>query len=299
MIKELTRSEKIRLLVRDADDLSSFRRAARRSKIPLARVFAQIVPTGDAWIRDYGPLFLRHRNGEKALTKWVFNAWGKKYSGHLGDNDVFGPGSPLGRVRHAFYPPMVFEGGSIDVNGLGDCLVTEQCLLNPNRNPGFSKKRIERMLRDYLGVRRVLWLAGGIAGDDTDGHVDDVARFTDPRTIVAAWEESKEEENYEVLQKNWRRLLRARTARGMSLRLVKLPMPKAVRIKGKRLPASYANFYIANRSVLLPVFDDPADAQAAAILKPLFPGRRIVPISARSLVRGLGAIHCVTQQEPQ
>jgi agmatine deiminase len=192
----------------------------------------------------------------------------------------------------------VLEGGSIDVNGKGDCLTTEQCLLNSNRNPSCSQKDIERFLRDYLGILRVFWLKGGIAGDDTDGHVDDVARFVGPKTIVAAYEENPKDENYAALRENWERLQNLKRTKFRSLNLIKLPMPSRIIDSGKRLPASYANFYICNQAVLLPVFGDPRDKQAIAILQKLFRTRKVVPIPSRSLVYGHGAIHCVTMHEP-
>jgi agmatine deiminase len=198
----------------------------------------------------------------------------------------------------AFHPGIVMEGGSIDVNGQGTLLTTEACLLNPNRNPELSRAEIEQYLSDYLGVSHILWLGQGIVGDDTDGHVDDLARFVDPSTVVTVVEEDPADENYEPLQSNLERLERMTDQDGRPLRVVTLPMPHPLWHDGQRLPASYANFYIANGLVLLPTYDPARDEEAQAILESFFPGREVVGINCTDLVWGLGAVHCVTQQWP-
>ncbi len=251
----------------------------------------------DGWIRDYGPTFLKNKTGAKAWCKWIFNAWGSKYDDLMEDNRVF--------QEHADWIPhprfdaeFVLEGGSIEVNGAGICLTSEQCLLNPNRNPQFRRDQIEQNLRDYLGVKQILWLREGIAGDDTDGHIDDMARFTAPDTVVAAYEENPADSNYAILKENWKRLESFKDLNSRPFRLAKLPMPGRLEREGGPLPASYANFYIANQVVLLPVFDHPNDGRAMNILRELFPKREIVPIPSAALVYGFGAVHCLSQQEP-
>jgi agmatine deiminase len=198
----------------------------------------------------------------------------------------------------SFVHPVILEGGSIEVNGAGICLTTSQCLLNKNRNPGMSQGEIEQFLKDTLGVSQVIWLADGIAGDDTDGHIDDIARFVSPNTVVCARETDPRDENYAPLEANFERLQSARDANGGKLDVVSLPCPTPLTLEGTRLPASYANFYIANELVLAPVFGDPADAGALSVLRELFPGRKVLGLHCADVVAGLGAIHCVTQQEP-
>jgi agmatine deiminase len=257
-------------------------------------------PTNDAWCRDHGPTFLQRIHAgrrEQAIVDWGYNAWGGKYPPY--DLDDVVPtriGAELGLP--VFEPGIIMEGGSIDVNGRGTLLTTEACLLNPNRNPQLDRARIERYLRDYLGVAKILWLGDGIAGDDTDGHVDDLTRFVDERTVVTVVEHDPADENYEPLQENLERLRGMTDQDGRPLRVVTLPMPRALHYEGQRLPASYANFYIGNGIVLLPTYDPPRDEEALATLRTLFPGRDVVGIDCTDLVWGLGAFHCVTQQWP-
>ncbi len=264
-------------------------------------VFFHHNPTNDAWCRDHGPIFLeRTREGvrEQAIVAWGFNAWGGKYPPYDLDDVVPSRiGAELGLP--VFEPGIVMEGGALDVNGRGTLLTTESCLLNPNRNPQLDRGEIEQYLRGYLGVTHILWLGDGIAGDDTDGHVDDITRFVDPRTVVTVVEDDPADENYEPLQANLERLRGMTDQDGRPLRVVTLPMPRALYHEGQRLPASYANFYIANGVVLLPTYDPPRDEEAAATLAGLFPGREIVGMNAADLVWGLGAFHCVTQQWPR
>lgn len=259
------------------------------------------IPTADTWIRDYGPTFLvNDRTGEAGMVEWRFNAWGGKYDDLLADD-----GLPSRLNRHlglrVWNPGVVMEGGSIEVNGRGTVLTTEQCLLNPNRNPGLDRAAIEQVLAGYLNAPNVLWLGEGIVGDDTDGHIDDIARFVDETTIVCAVERDPEDANHTLLAENHRRLEEFRDQDGRAFRVVTLPMPDPViSSDGIRLPASYANFYIGNRAVLVPVFDQPAkDAQALEVLRGLFPSREVVGVDCRALVHGLGTIHCSSQQQPQ
>jgi len=262
------------------------------------------IVTVDSWIRDYGPNFLVNEKGELAYNDWGFNAWGNKYEQLKQDDSI---PQRLERLLKAprFDPGIVLEGGSIEVNGAGCVLTTEQCLLNSNRNPQLSKTEIEHYLKDYLGVEKVLWLGEGIVGDDTDGHIDDIARFVAEDVILCAVEEDTQDANYEPLQDNLKRLQNMADARGQAFEVVTLPMPGVVggastdRRKLDRLPASYANFYIANNVVLAPVFGHSNDARALKTLERVFPDRRVVGINCEPLVWGMGTIHCVTQQQPK
>ncbi|MEM1059689.1 MAG: agmatine deiminase family protein [Verrucomicrobiota bacterium] len=260
------------------------------------RIYLHPFPAYEPWCRDHGPIFVKGPKG-LAVVDWIYNAWGGKYPPFELDDAVAGKvATHLGMPR--FTPPLVLEGGSIDVDGAGNLLTTSACLLNPNRNPQLAQTQIEAALRDYLGVENILWLGDGIAGDDTDGHVDGIARFVAPGTVLAAVEDYPEDANYGVLQANLALLRKMRGAGGKKLKVRPLPMPGPVEWKGERMPASYANFYVGNEVVLLPVFDDPNDERAARILAECFPSRRIEPILARELINGLGAFHCVTQQQP-
>jgi agmatine deiminase len=255
------------------------------------------IPTNEPWCRDHGPIFLTRENDPRlTIVDWDYNAWGGKYPPcDLDDAVPTHVAEKLGLP--VYYPRMILEGGSIEVNGRGALLTTEACLLNPNRNPQFSRGEIEQRLRDYFGVWEILWLGDGIEGDDTDGHIDDLARFVSERGVVTAVETDRSDANYEPLQANLERLRRL-TINGTPLEIVTLPMPARIVREGQRLPASYANFYIANECVLLPAFDDPHDDEAVSILSRVFPTRRILPIDCRELIWGLGAFHCLTQQQP-
>ncbi|MGI8996821.1 MAG: agmatine deiminase family protein [Pyrinomonadaceae bacterium] len=255
------------------------------------------LPTVDSWIRDYGPNFLIRGAGELAFNDWVFNAWGDKYEELKSDDHIPAQLESILNVPR-FTPGIVLEGGAIEVNGAGVVMTTEQCLLNANRNPHLSREEIEEYLKNYLNVQKILWLGEGIIGDDTDGHIDDIARFTSPHTIVCALEDDRVDSNYEILQDNYRRLQHETDAHGRPYELVPLPMPGAVFGHEDRLPASYANFLIANNVVLVPVFNHPNDARAVETLQKLFPTRRAVPIHAEPLVWGMGTIHCLSQQQP-
>jgi len=301
MMATLTPHETVNLLVDDRETEASVRDRctfASASNIRMHRV-----PTIDSWIRDYGPNFLVSDNGKAAFNDWRFNAWGNKYEELKKDDCVPELLQPvLGLPR--FEPGIVMEGGSIDVNGEGCVLTTEQCLLNPNRNPELSKDEIETKLKEFLGVEKVLWLGEGIVGDDTDGHIDDIARFVAPGVIVCAREDDPQDANYEILEDNFRRLESMTDRSGRSFRIVTIPMPGAVGGNStdsrnlERLPASYANFYIANKVVLAPVFGRSNDDRAVNILQSVFSDRRVIPINCEPLVWGMGTIHCVTQQQP-
>ena len=255
------------------------------------------IPTNEPWCRDHGPIFLKRDVDPKlAIVDWDYNAWGNKYPPF--DLDEVLP-TRVAEILDlpVFYPRMILEGGSIDVNGAGALLTTESCLLNKNRNPNLSRNEIEQRLRDFLGVREILWLGDGIAGDDTDGHIDDLARFVSEQKVVTVVEENREDENFEPLQENLRRLNKMKVG-SRKIDIVTLPMPKKIEREGLRLPASYANFYIANSCVLVPTFADPADETALSILRECFPTRRVIGFDCRELIWGLGTLHCLTQQQP-
>jgi agmatine deiminase len=264
-------------------------------------------PTNRGWLRDSGPIFVKDKAGSVAVTNWKFNAWAKYRNCQL-DNTlpekiaeergygVFEAAVEIdGRVRQ-----MVLEGGSIDVNGRGLLLTTEECLLSSvqQRNPGMTREQIEGALGRMLGVKKVLWLERGIVGDDTHGHVDDIARFVGPRTVLAASEADPADENHAILKENLKRLKKMTDTAGKALEVIPLPMPSPVIFKGQRVPASYANFYISNQTVLVPTFDDPNDLKALNIIQHAMPKHSIVPIYCGDLIWGLGTIHCMTQQEP-
>jgi agmatine deiminase len=275
--------------------------------VDLGRVDFFRVPTDRSWTRDSCPLFVKNGAGEVAITNWRFNGWAK-YANHRRDDAINDRLAQRLKLRQ-WQPTVslegrpwrvVLEGGAIDVNGAGTLLATEECLLDAvqARNPGLPREALEAVLADHLGARKVLWLGRGIAGDDTHGHVDDLARFVDPETVVIAEETDRADANYEPLRENRARLERMTTADGRPLRVRTLPMPRPLLLDGVRLPASYANFYIANAAVLVPTFNDPADRRALDILAGLFPDRTVVGIHAVDLVWGLGTLHCMTQQEP-
>ncbi len=257
------------------------------------------IPTNDAWIRDHGPMFLAGPAGAApALIDWKYNAWGGKYPPFDLDDAV--PQRVAETLSHRrFEPGVVLEGGAIDGNGQGCVLVSERCLLNPTRNANLAREAAERLLLDYCGATRVLWLDAELAGDDTDGHVDQFARFVDAGTVAVSVERDPGDANYASLQENQRRLKAATDQDGRPLRIVALPTPRPVYFQEHRLPASYANFYIANGVVVVPQFDDPADDEAVATLAALFPDRQIRGLRAVDLAWGLGAVHCVTQQQPR
>ena len=291
MIRALAPGEKVNVLVDDEETEERVSSVIGRQ----SNVLFHRIKTCDVWIRDYGPIFVK--SNDVAVTKWVFNAWGNKYDDLKRDNES-GMAVAQSTALEIFEPGIVLEGGSIDVNGLGTCLTTKQCLLNKNRNPKLGAGKIADYLKEYLGVTNLIWLESGISGDDTDGHVDDVARFVDENTVVCMVEEDRNDENYEVLKKNYDLLLRAKDQSGKELKVVPMGMPKRIESKDGTLPASYANFYVGNAAVLVPTFNDPNDSKALRTLKQFFPEREVLGIDCESLVYGLGAIHCVTQQQP-
>jgi agmatine deiminase len=295
----VSRGETVHLLVKDAATEARARR--RLTAAGARRVRLHRVRTADSWYRDYGPIVVakgRGRTRTRLAIDFRFNAWGGKYPTLQRDDDI--PwrtrrilGLPVTRT------PLVLEGGSIEGNGRGTLLTTTQCLLHANRNPHLTREEVEQRLREWLGVTHVLWLGEGIVGDDTDGHVDDLTRFVNPTTVVTAVEDDPRDENHAVLQENLRRLRAMADQDGRPLTVLTLPMPGRVTADdGRRLPASYANFYVANACVAVPVFGHANDARALKVLRRCFPRRTVVPIRCERLVEGMGTLHCVTQQIP-
>jgi agmatine deiminase len=294
IVRRLARVERVRILVQDAALEKNVRRVLAKCAVDIHAVEFLRWPTNRSWTRDYCPIFVRNGKGEVAVTNWLFNGWAK-YDNWRDDNRIPSRAAKRDKLCE-LAPGIVLEGGSIEVNGAGLLMTTEECLLSESvqvRNPGLSRADLERYFEDYLGVRQTIWLKQGIAGDDTHGHIDDLARFVDEKTVVIASEVDPEEANYQPLRENFKLLKRT------GLRVVTLPMPAPVYFDGQRLPASYANFYIANGLVLVPVFNDPNDRIALNTLAKLFPSREVVGISCGDLVLGLGTLHCMTMQQPR
>jgi agmatine deiminase len=256
-------------------------------------------PTNDAWCRDHGPAFLLNKDAQaaKTIVKWEYNAWGNKYEHDLDNQIPYLIAEKTG--CEVFRPGIVMEGGAVDFNGKGTVLTTEACLLNPNRNPHLTKQEIESYLSHYYGVEQVLWLADGIIGDDTDGHVDDLTRFVSEDTVVTVVEHDPQDENYAILQENLALLKQMRLLNGKQLNVVELPMPEPVIYEDQRLPASYANFYVCNAGVIVPTFGCKQDQQAVDILAQCFRDRPVIGIDSVDIIWGLGSFHCLSQQEPE
>ena len=300
LIRELVKVEEVNINVWDAKMEECVRGLLRKEKTPLERVRFHHFPAYEPWCRDHGPIFLVREQNEKherAIVDWGYNAWGGKYPPFDLDDAI---PQHVAKVRGLplFSPNIVMEGGSIEVNGCGTLLTTESCLLNPNRNLHLSKAEIEKYLCDYLGVTNVLWLGDGIVGDDTDGHIDDMSRFVNPTTVVTIVEEDPGDANFEILQENLKRLQKMRDEKNRPLRIVEIPMCGVIEYEGQRLPASYANFYIANKIVLVPTYRHKNDSIALEILQKEFPDRRVIGIDSTELIWGLGSFHCISQQEP-
>jgi agmatine deiminase len=303
IVRHLANSERVYLLVQNRAAESRVRGILKSSGVHLENVEFFRVATNRGWMRDSGPICVKSSSGEVAFTHWLFNGWAK-YSNHKKDAVIVTQVNK--KLKRRVWQPMhngrrvVLEGGSIEVNGRGTLLTTEGCLLGRAqvRNPGFTRDDYAHVFRAYLGATHVLWLRNGIAGDDTHGHVDDLARFINPTTIVAVFEENPSDINHAPLQENLARLKFMKDMDGRAFRIETLPMPTPVYFDGQRLPASYANFYIANKTVLVPTFNDPKDRVALNTLTALFPGREVIGIACRDLVLGLGTLHCMTQQQP-
>lgn len=295
IVHELQKSENVYICVNNAEMEKSAREMLlKEGDLTNVRFFQ--IPTDASWMRDNGPIFVLDENNKLIITDWIHNAWGGQWPYEL--DDIV----PQKIAPHFGFeviePKMVLEGGSIDVNGKGTLLTTEQCLLNPNRNPDLNKEQIEERLKKYLGVTNILWLKEGVEGDDTSGHVDDIARFVDSKTVVCCTEENPSDENYKALKQNLHDLKQMKDQDGELLKVVELPMPDPVIYEETRLPASYANFYISNKTVIVPTFQDRHDESAIKILSKFFPTRKVVGIDCLDLVWGLGTLHCSTQQQP-
>lgn len=303
IIRWISYGERVRLLVKNEKQRDQALDICERSGVVMDQLDVHIVPTNRVWMRDSGPIIVKDAQGSRHALNWRFNAWAK-YSNHKLDNAV--PkmleepmGITLQRVMHKG-KHVVLEGGSIDVNGAGILITTEECLLSDvqYRNPGYTREDYEAIFSKYLGIKNIIWLGKGIVGDDTHGHVDDITRFVSEDSVVTVVENDADDANHELLKDNLDRLRAARDINGKQLNIATLPMPKPVFFEGQRLPASYANFYISNTAVLVPTFNDPADRTALQILAEFFPTREVVGIHALDLVWGLGTIHCLSQQEP-
>jgi agmatine deiminase len=308
IVRLLAARERVHLIVENAAAEKRVRSMLKRAGAELDKVDFHPWPTDRGWTRDSGPIFVRNAEGGVALTNWQFNGWAKYHDWRLDDQL---PGRVTELLERPCWQPsiqhedgtqrrIVLEGGSIDVNGAGLMLTTEECLLSQvqQRNPGIGREQLVQSFSDYLGIDQVLWMNRGIAGDDTHGHVDDITRFAGVDTIVTAIECNKKDRNHEPLAENLARLKAARTPQGKPFSIVELPMPRPVVFRGQRLPASYANFYIANGVVLVPTFHDPNDRTALNILAEVFPGRDVIGVYSVDLIWGLGALHCMTQQQP-
>jgi agmatine deiminase len=303
IIRLISESERVGIFVQDEKSKATALAALTASHVDATQLDIVIHPTNLGWVRDCGGIYVNSSTGSPTLLHWGFNGWAK-YRAHKKDAAV--PpvmaeisSVPIVQPTHKGRR-VVLEGGSIDVNGAGVLLTTEECLLSDIqcRNKGFKQADYEAVFQQYLGIKQTIWLGNGIAGDDTHGHVDDIARFVEENTIVAVREADKADANYNALEDNWQRLQAARNLEGKPFKVVALPMPRPVLFNGERLPASYANFLITNSTVIVPVFHDAADSDALQILSALFPTRKVIGLFARDLVLGLGTVHCLTQQEP-
>lgn len=298
-IKELSLVEQVNINVCDEIMQQQATEMLLAASVDTSRVHFHIHPTNDAWCRDHGPAFLlnKHDATKRAIVDWNYNAWGNKYPPF--DLDDVIPtliGEKMGLP--VFNPGIIMEGGSVDFNGAGTVITSTACLLNTNRNPHLSQQQIEQYLMDYYGQDQVLWVDEGIVGDDTDGHIDDTARFINADTVITVIEEDKQDENYSLLQHNLKQLKEMRLVNGKQLNIIEIPMPDPVIWENQMLPASYANFYIANQLVVVPTYRSKKDDQVIQLLETCFPGRRVVGIDSTDIIWGLGSFHCLSQQEP-
>ena len=298
-IKELTKGERVCINVADEAMRSFAISWLEKESVDLSQVDFYFHPTNDAWCRDHGPAFLINPQAPqpKAIVDWGYNAWGNKYPPY--DLDDVIP-TLIGEAMNlpVFHPGIVMEGGSVEFNGAGTVMTSTACLLNPNRNPHLNQQQIEQFLFDYYGMQQVLWVDEGIVGDDTDGHIDDTVRFVNEDTVLTVVEENKQDENYALLQHNLKQLKQMRLLNGKALNIVELPMPEELIYEDQRLPCSYANFYIANKSVIVPTFRSDRDEKALRIIQDAFPTRDVIGIDSTDIIWGLGSFHCLSQQEP-
>lgn len=298
-VKYLTMGEEVRINVAHEAMKNDAIRHLEKAGADLQKVAFFFHPTNDAWCRDHGPAFLINPDAaeKKVIVDWNYNAWGNKYPPF--DLDDVIP-TLIGNAFSipVFHPGIVMEGGSVEFNGRGTLLTSKSCLLNKNRNPHLTQSQIETYLCDYYGVQQILWVSEGIVGDDTDGHIDDTVRFVNEDTVITVIEDKKQDENYQLLQDNLRELQKMRLLNGKQLTIIELPMPDEVIYEDQRLPASYANFYISNRHVIVPTFRSPKDDKALQIIAAAFPERETIGIDSTDIIWGLGSFHCLSQQEP-
>lgn len=298
-IKEVSKSEIVRINVANEAMRQFAIGHLEKTGVDLSRIEFYFHPTNDAWCRDHGPAFLINpeADNKKVIVDWNYNAWGNKYPPY--DLDDVIPTLIANQFNlPVFHPGIVMEGGSVEFNGKGSLLTSTACLLNPNRNPHLNQEEIETYLHQYYGVDQILWVDEGIVGDDTDGHIDDTVRFVNEDTVLTVVEENKQDENHALLEHNLKQLKKLRLLNGKQLNIVELPMPDEVIYEGQRLPASYANFYIANHAVIVPTFRCDKDDQALSIIQECFPTREIIGIDSTDIIWGLGSFHCLSQQEP-
>ncbi len=296
-IKTLAKGEEVCINVNDDKMEGEAKKILQDNEVELANIKFYKIPTNDAWCRDHGPAFLIDGNGNKVIVSWLSNSWGNKYPPYNLDIDVPSQISKVLGLK-AYFPNIIMEGGSVDFNGDGAVLTTTSCLLNPNRNPDLSQNEIEQYLHEFYGVKQVLWLEEGIVGDDTDGHIDDITRFVKTNRVITMIEEDSKDANYLPLKQNVERLAKMRLINGNALEIIEIPMPGAKYYEGVRLPASYANFYIANHAVIVPTFKDDKDDIALEILSKQFSDRKVMGIDSSDIIWGLGSFHCLSQQEP-
>ncbi len=299
-VKILAEGERVRINVSDEVMKSFAENIFLAAGVNMQQIDFYFNPTNDAWCRDHGPAFLINPQAEqkKIIVDWNYNAWGDKYPPY--DLDDVVP-TKIGEKFNipVYHPGIVMEGGSVDFNGEGTLLTTKACLLNPNRNPHLNQQEIEEYLHRYYGVKNILWLGDGIIGDDTDGHIDDLTRFVNKDSVVTIIEKNKADENYQILQDNLKALNKLRLENGKQLNIIELPMPKPIIFDDQRLPASYANFYISNKNVIVPTFKDENDENALNILQDCFPDRNVIGLDSTDIIWGLGSFHCLSQQEPE
>jgi agmatine deiminase len=299
-VKRVAEGETVCINVADRGMRETAIRALGREGADANNIVFYFNPTNDAWCRDHGPAFLINPDGEfrKIIVDWGYNAWGNKYPPYDLDDAI--PTRIAEQLNvPVVHPGIIMEGGSVDFNGRGTVLTTTSCLLNPNRNPNLTRDEIEGYLRRFYGVDNVLWLGDGIAGDDTDGHIDDITRFVSEDTVVTVVEQDRQDENFRPLQENLKVLQNLRLENGKYLNIVELPMPSPVFYEGTRLPASYANFYISNKYVIVPTYRDKNDDTALSLLQGCFRDRKVIGIDSTDIIWGLGSFHCLSQQEPQ
>ena len=298
-VKALARGEKVNINVLNKEMYDRVSKALADDGVDMQQIVLHINPTNDAWCRDHGPAFVLNADAEypKAIINWNYNGWGGKYPADLDTTIPARIGKKLGLP--VFFPGIVMEGGSVDINGKGALLTTTSCLLNPNRNPSLSKLQIETYLVEYYGVEQIIWLGEGIEGDDTDGHIDDLTRFIHEDTVVTVIEHNKSDANYKPLKENLKTLNKVRLISGKQLNIIEIPMPEPMYYEGQRLPVSYANFYFANAGVMVPTYRCKQDEQAISLLGKYIKDRPVTGLDSVEIIWGLGSWHCLSQQEPK